>query len=111
MKKLYAAIIISAVCILVLPWGYFIFESNTSEFLLSLAFVIYPIASIVLGALASGDLKRHYYTIGALFIATPCLGWRFLGHFEIGFLLYSAIYLVLFFIALWITGLIKNKKG
>ena len=58
MKKLYAAIIISAVCILVLPWGYFIFESNTTEFLLFLAFIIYPISSIALGALASGDLKR-----------------------------------------------------
>ena len=105
MKKTYLCLIIVGVSLFVLPLGYFIFESNTSEYLLTLTFIVYPLISIALGVIAGTNFKKLWWSTPAISLVFPFLGWAFLGTFEPGFILYAAIYSVLFFIAILLTKL------
>ena len=110
MKKVYLSLIIVGVSLIVLPLGYFIFISNTTEYLLALAFVVYPIVSVALGVIASGAFKKLWWSVPVISAAFPFMGWAFVGTLEIGYLLYATIYSVLFFITIGIVKLINSTK-
>ena len=110
MKKLYISLIIIGASLAIAPLGYFIFESNTTEFLLALAFIIYPLVSIALGVIAGFDFKNLWWGAPIISAVFPFMGWAFVGVFELGYLLYAAIYSALFFITVGIVKLINNIK-
>lgn len=110
MKRLYLTLIIVGASLIIAPVGYFIFESNTTEFLLALAFIVYPLVSIALGVIASADFKKLWWATPVISLAFPLLGWAFVGTFEIGYILYATIYSVLFFITIGIVKLINSTK-
>lgn len=112
MKKEYFLIFVPAVIVmLVFPWAAVTFVKKEAGMLISilLLYVIYPISFIGAGIFSGRDIKKKWWCliISATFFMLGA--WIFLNMDVEGVILYTAIYVAVGTISMFISAIIKKK--
>ena len=112
MKKnlIYAAA--SAIIMLLLPWCAVSFVPNDGGMMVSilLLFAVNPISAVCIGIVSGRNPKSSCFQPLLLSILFAIGAWGFLGFIVSDFLLYGAAYLVVGYLALFFTVLLRQKK-
>lgn len=112
MKKMIFCVVLAAVVLLGLPWiaVTFVPLSEGMAAMMLLFFVVNPICSVVVGAVAGSDMKRMKFlpVMFALFFIAGC--WCFLDFGDPDFFVYAIPYLLLGCGAMYGTHWLRMRK-
>lgn len=112
MKKEYFLIFVPAVIVMLLfPWAAVTFVKKEEGMLISilLLYVIYPIYFIGAGIFCGRDIKKKWWCL--IISATVFMlgAWIFLNMDVVGIILYTAIYVAVGLISMFISAIINKK--